>query len=300
MENLLASETETGDLTKTRVYNLSERLLEDCMRDKLVVSVKWLVSVAVVALLAGSVGGAVGWLRSGGSLRGGDKFEVLVNLLIILLALLALGGIAAYLDIRSRLVRELGPKLHEDVQQRLAQVQRYEVQTSLRLWMRFSDLYYTQYDFLLERADGEFDGASFQFLLNEAIDTSQRALDVATQAGFGESNASEVEQDLMARCEGNLAYHLATRRDAKDKKRAHTLGWHAYRSGLKTDNHHRLETYGWVLVRFAGDNQQELQRGTKVIQDLLKREDLDIEWRRKIRGKYRDPRLFPDGGLDFP
>jgi hypothetical protein len=135
-----------------------------------------------------------------------------------------------------------------------------------------------------------------ELYLNLAKIEALRALEYVERLPSERAN-----EGLILSYKNDFAYHLATEKDVKSKGRALEL---AYELRDKAQgNFHYLETFAWVLMRFAEkdspeEGQREFAEGKAQVQELLKREDINKEhpsWRQKIKEKYE--LCFPGIGL---
>jgi len=124
--------------------------------------------------------------------------------------------------------------------------------------------------------------------LNLALEAYGRTLDSSKKLN------QEEYQRYICIYKNNMAHCLSLRMEAgigspDDKERALEYINYAVANGDKyLDCGYRFrETRGWVILRFAEDNQQEKEEGHKLIRETLQRSDIPVGWRETRELKYR-------------
>lgn len=144
---------------------------------------------------------------------------------------------------------------------------------------------------LFEETLGEGEPRRLMFL-NLALQAHRRA--VASTVHLDES---KYERSICI-YKNNLAHCLSLKTvagtaTAADKEKAMQLIVYARDKVQKNpDNFREIdyrieETYGWVLLRFSGDNKEELQKGQGVMDALFSRGDLPRDWHEARMEKYK-------------
>ncbi|HIE34906.1 MAG TPA: hypothetical protein EYP79_01750 [Campylobacterales bacterium] len=231
-----------------------------------------------------------------------DKYDIFSELLFIFLAISGFGMFAfyhLYQDLRERLYKELGEELREGIergQQQIMQdaenireqaeedriffISRFAYTSSVVYWRHYeavgegTPLYRTYLDYTIKEA-------------KNALDYAEKLKDKSARKRY------------ICDCKNNLAYHLAVRGDRKDKRNAHKLAKYVYDKAADYEKEfhwkefHWIETYAWVLMRFAvrntAEGQEEFETGLQIIKRLLTDEDIDSDdstWRQRTRERY--------------
>lgn len=161
------------------------------------------------------------------------------------------------------------------------------------IYMEFSMASYRRYEaqWRHENYAGEVESdLEFRENVEATIGNAQRALKY-----FEDEQPQRLTMLTMAK--NNVAYHMATRRASTDKGYAHQL----IREVLNTFERESeyLETYSWVLLRFAEmgsphEQEREGDEGARIIRQLINDTAIPMEWRSEVQKKYEG--VF---GLDF-
>lgn len=208
-----------------------------------------------------------------------DKYELLVDLIIIVVGIIAAVGYGIY--------KWISRNISERVDRIAGAYRNFttaEVQTTLGFawWQHFLDD--------KKKKQNIPDDYSMVYL-KRAIENAERAITHANKLDKAEY------EEIICRCESNLAYYLTERHrienHPKDKERCLELAQHAYRVAQKKGalqsvrQYQWIETYAWVLWHFTEDNKTK-QKAQTIIDELLERTGTPEDWSNDIDKKWKD------------
>ena len=214
-----------------------------------------------------------------------DKYRVLVDLILIILAVTAAVGYGIFRWISRSVSGQVMKEARED-----RNISRAQTHTSLG---------YSWFQHYSIGIENESPGMSKIRYLELAIDSTRRAIDYANRLTEKEE---EVQEEIICVCKNNLAYYLAERQrdrsakgmkiDLHDKKEAHELAKYAYqvarseRASRYREPYQWEETYAYVLWRFADDDEESKKKALEIVHELKSRTTLPFEWRQNLDKVY--------------
>ncbi len=214
-----------------------------------------------------------------------DKYQILIDLILIIIGLSAAVGYGIYRWIW-RNIKTRVEKISSDDQN----ITKAEVQTSLGF------VFYLQYE---DAKNKSKETIVTDVERRQMMDYLKRAIRFAESALKPANKLDETEhEELVCRCKSNLAYYLVERKNPQDKKRALELALYAYKVAIEKRSLNYVrpynweENYAWVLWHFEDDDKAAKEKVHEIIHGLLKRVDIPRTWRESIEAKWA-PLLTP-------
>lgn len=201
-----------------------------------------------------------------------DTYNILVDLILIVLALIGVAGYGIY--------RWISRGIDDRVENRLREEQnalssRLDTSAGFVFWEHYQQ----------------------EHPLEIAIGRARRALQHAERLD------EKQYEKLICTCKQNLAYYLAEQEESKDD--AHKLAKYAYERARDEKGRYKYETsyqweetYAYVLWRFAGEDKITKEKAHLIINDLVSCAQIPLEWRERINNKWG--RLFLNQAKSVP
>lgn len=197
----------------------------------------------------------------------GDKYTIIVDLILIILAVIAVAGYGLY--------RWICRGIDERVEHRLRE---NENALSARLHASTGFVFWEHYR---------------EKPLKVAIARTWYALE------FAERLDEKQYENVICTCKQNLAYYLAEKKESKDD--AHKLAKYAYERARDEKGRYKYgksynweETYAWVLWQFAGEDKVWQDKARNIVDKLQSNPDIPPDWRKEVKDKW--DKVFSQSG----
>lgn len=229
---------------------------------------------------------------SGGKYRMVNQYEVLRDLLTIVLTLaglvIALLGVGVYLVLKGRI---------EDIARKEAKKRSDEVQAQVthRLVLQFVKiaiaLAYENWRTIKTRAAQKGQEAEREHLqdwsigaLRDALTFAEETLPVAQNKDFWEKVENK---EHLIKLKNNLAFYMAYRRKDAHRKNARLYAREIEEEARSQSvpDYDYLDTAAWVLRQFAL-NDEDRNRSEALVRELTNRTDIPDEDRKRLLDKY--------------
>ncbi len=244
------------------------------------------------------------YLKDPLKLETADKYEILVQLIIILFALVGATGYGIFKWI-SRGVADQVEKDRQQIEDRVTTItdeirkKAKDDRNIMRARVETSSGYvwYEHHNIGVKHERDAKAGSNSPDYIALAISHGELALKDANKLN------EKDHEELICRCKSNLAYYLAERHRKKrhptDKERALELARNAYQVAQEkraleyVRPYNWEETYAWVLWQFADNDEAAKQKAREIINGLRGRIELPDPWRETIEKKLA-PLLTPN------
>jgi hypothetical protein len=246
-----------------------------------------LLVVAILGITAYAVLQPLIWVEWVGEAppKGSYDLSTLIGIMATIMALgLAAFGVVAFQLAERSSERRLEARARElmiDVEVRAARATaKLMNNVSIQAWLRYDDLWRSKDPAHPYSPEIESD-PDFQRIVEEALTNAALAVTEIERIPEGRRAAADIQRSYII-YRGSYAYHLGTKRDPADRRKAGEV----VKGFAQSESHHRRETYAWVALRLHEPGDPVWAAGISALESVLSK-DAPEEWKQEVLKRYR-------------